>query len=336
MRHIILCALLFAACEPGEATGDTFDSWIDTQGAPSGARTLDNCATSLASDLPTFFSRYFHCVDITLDGDHVNIATVGLPPHPSAYHSASDPNYIAFDTQGGERRQNPNRIAGRTATLDIPLSPVPRGITVTASMINEQRDSGNEFAGDQGVALNGVFLYAGYAGPGHSLSMEQFSFDRYNGHPQQEGSYHYHGASPGPLEVLERKGIVSSADIEQAEIQLYGIMCDGTVVMGCTELDGSTPTGSMDAQFGHEHDLVDGSGETLLADRYHTHVCPGVFSDFTPEVQFYEGGDACEGFGGPGGPALRRRGPPPPRWGPPPSRFAEEEAPAAWELPARP
>ena len=35
-------------------------------------------------------------------------------------------------------------------------------------------------------------------------------------------------------------------------------MCDGTIVLGCTELDGSSPDNSdFDAQSGHLHDLVD-------------------------------------------------------------------------------
>jgi hypothetical protein len=55
-------------------------------------------------------------------------------------------------------------------------------------------------------------------------------------------------------------------------------------------LDASAPSGALDAQGGHTHDLVDADGTTLLADRYHTHVCPGTYADFTPEIQFY---DSC-------------------------------------------
>jgi len=38
-------------------------------------------------------------------------------------------------------------------------------------------------------------------------------------------------------------------------------MCVGTVVLGCTELDGSEPAAAdFDAQGGHEHDLAGADG----------------------------------------------------------------------------
>jgi hypothetical protein len=93
---------------------------------------------------------------------------------------------------------------------------------------------------------------------------------------------------------------VTQTNPGSAEIELYGIMCDGTVVMGCTELDGSIPTFSdLDAQGGHVHDLIDETGATLLANRYHTHICYSSVSDentygngypqheFTPESSYY-------------------------------------------------
>jgi hypothetical protein len=98
----------------------------------------------------------------------------------------------------------------------------------------------------------------------------------------------------GTLEVLEKLGLVTSTTPGEAEIELYGVMCDGTVVMGCTELDGSAPeTADLDPQNGHVHDIVSKDSTVLLAGRYHTHICP-TWADpghkFTPEVQYY---DAC-------------------------------------------
>jgi hypothetical protein len=78
--------------------------------------------------------------------------------------------------------------------------------------------------------------------------------------------------------------------------EIYGIMCDGTVVLGCTEADGTAPAGDLDAQGGHVHDVGDGT-TTWFTARYHTHVCESG-RRFTPEIRYYE---ACpvEGGGGP-------------------------------------
>ena len=71
-------------------------------------------------------------------------------------------------------------------------------------------------------------------------------------------------------------------------------MCDGTVVMGCTELEGETPDDSdFDAQNGHTHDLLDADDEVMLEDRYHTHICETAWPNhiLTPEIQAYT---SCE------------------------------------------
>ena len=50
-------------------------------------------------------------------------------------------------------------------------------------------------------------------------------------------------------------------------------MCDGTLILGCTELDGSEPFSSdFDAQNGHLHDIKDGTN-VFPPNRYHTHIC---------------------------------------------------------------
>jgi hypothetical protein len=68
-------------------------------------------------------------------------------------------------------------------------------------------------------------------------------------------------------------------------------MCDGTVVLGCSELDGSKPdTLGADAQNGHVTDMKDAAGTLHFAGRYHTHVCPALFPAhvYMPEIQFYQ------------------------------------------------
>ena len=53
-------------------------------------------------------------------------------------------------------------------------------------------------------------------------------------------------------------------------------MCDGTVVMGEAELDGSLADDNLDLQAGHTHDIVDSDANVLLEDRHHIHMAPSI------------------------------------------------------------
>ncbi len=260
--------------------------------------TPDTCTTSISDDVPSFFKKYFRCVTITLEGDQIVIQSNGTPPHRSFYYTydnnESHPNFTAFDTSNG-RSPNPNVISNNALTVRIPVTPTSKGLTIDASLVDAVNgSSSDEFqAGAAGIAQDGVALFNSLAAPGDDIDDEFFTFDSYEAHAEDTGDYHYHTATAGPLEILEAQGILSSGDTTpgSAAIELYGIMCDGTVVMGCTELDGSIPSDAdFDSQNGHVHDLIDTDGTTQLANRYHVHVCPDRYTthQFNPEIQFYE------------------------------------------------
>jgi len=260
--------------------------------------TLESCAQSLSGDLPTFFGDYFACVDAAVSGASVVVQTDGLPPTPSSYYPASDPNYVAFDDRGGSHYKNPNELGIQNYEMSVPMNPSPKGITIDASLVDNSMNSSTEEygGGPQGIALNGVIIFAAMAAPGDALADEQYTFDLYEGHPAGV-TYHYHFNTPGPLEVLVDRGFSSSTEFGEGEVELYGIMCDGTAVLGCTELDGSAPDDSdFDAQNGHIHDIDDDTG-TLLSDRYHTHVCPSEWPDypFFPEIAYYDDSGCPQG-----------------------------------------
>ncbi|MFT5679938.1 MAG: hypothetical protein ACI8RZ_000843 [Myxococcota bacterium] len=258
-------------------------------GTSTDAVTLDDCDTSISDGVPTFFQDYFACVEADDDGGDVVLWTDGLPPHDSAYYETDHENYVAFDDQGGTHNQNPNTIGSQNFEITFPADPVAKGISIDASLVdNEMNTSDEEYGGGgQGITLNGVIAFAAMAAPGDDLSDEQYTFDLYEGHPAGD-TYHYHFNTPGPLEVMVSGGYATTSTPGEAEIELYGVMCDGTVLLGCTELDGSTPDDSdFDAQNGHVHDI--GSDFT---DRYHTHVCPSLWPDYPyfPEIAYYEDG----------------------------------------------
>ncbi|MEN9798203.1 MAG: hypothetical protein RL653_1899 [Pseudomonadota bacterium] len=251
------------------------------EGTAAGERTLESCTTNVASDVPLFFQKFFKCVTAVSTGSGVKITTESLPPHRSHYYGSASPNYAAFDTsRGSQYRPNPNSIRGQSLSITVPDAPVARGLTVTAALVDGSvGTNANEYGmGAVGVALDSVALFNPLAAPGDDIEDEKYTFDDYNAHPTQDGTYHYHATTKGPLEVLSAVG--------SGPLEVYGILCDGTVVLGCKELDGSTAAGGLDAQGGHVHDLSDGQGNTYFTARYHVHVCD-TGRKYTPEIQYY-------------------------------------------------
>jgi len=299
---VALLVFVVAACgddtsstDAGSTTTTTTTSAADTEAETTTTvanddRLLLGCETTIGDGVPEFYATYFRCQNITLDGDAIVITSVNEPPHLSAYYDVDDPRYEPFDTTGG-RRQNPNQIAGETITVRIPLEPEEQGTIIDARTVNAGVGDDTDYPfGTAGIALDGVAYFNPLAAPGDDIEDEVLTFDGLSGHPQQQGGYHYHGTSVGPLRVLLDEGIVTTDLVGAAEVELYGVMCDGTVLFGMTELDGSTPANDLDLQNGHIHDIVDGSGDTLLENRYHIHMAEDLSLDprgLTPEAQYY-------------------------------------------------
>jgi hypothetical protein len=284
----------------GPACGDDGGSGGGGAGGAGGAElTLDSCETSVGADVPPFFAKYFRCSTITMRGDAIVIGSNGLPPHRSNYWGAGHPNFTEFDTSRGPGyAPNPNLLAERPYEISIPAAPVAKGILITSTDVDGVVGTSVEEypMGPAGAALDGVALFNPLAAPGDDIENEKYTFDGYGAHPAPDGQYHYHAPSPGPLEVLVKIGAATQAVPGAAEVELYGIMCDGTIVLGCTELGGGAiQSPALDAQGGHEHDVADGEALHFPA-RYHVHVCPSG-RGYTPEIQFYE---ACSvATGGP-------------------------------------
>ena len=279
---------------------------------------LDTCGGTVASNVPDFFKTYFKCANLSMsvDGANVIVGFQGLPPYTSAYYSKTHPNYITFATDqtgkactagqmagqaSGCYTQNPNTFTQKSITVTIPINPVAKGIDVNASTAQINNTSGDKLdysSAVVGVALNGIPLFSGFAARGDNIADEAFTFDGHGGHPTGQSFYHYHRYSGGPLEVLKKIGLTASitpGSPSSGGVELYGITCDGVLVMGTTELDGSTPAGSLDAQSGHSHDIKDKSGTTHFINRYHTHISPTSTYKYVPELQYYT---SCTSTGG--------------------------------------
>lgn len=290
MRTLSLLLVSLLACAPADT--DDPDAGGTDGGSDDGRFTIRNCATEIPDSAPTFFKKYFRCVTVTHEGQSTRLTSTGLPPHVSPYYASSDPNYVAWDTsRGSAYHQNPNTLSAKSITFSIPDSPTLKDLAITESLVDLQaRTSTLEYAlGPVGIALDGTALFNSTAAPGDDIAEERFTFDLFEGHPSPDGQYHYHSASPGPLEVLALAGFTTSTKPTEAAVELYGVMCDGTFVLGCTELDGTArPTTGLDAQGGHTTDMKGTDGTVYWTNRYHTHACTkdGGFS-YTPEIQRY-------------------------------------------------
>jgi hypothetical protein len=263
--------------------------------ALSGLRTLDTCPTSVAADAPAFYARFFRCVTVTASATGVTIASQDLPPHRSSYYGDTDPNHVAFDSsRGSAYHANPNLIAAQAIAIAVPAAPTGGTAVADGEVDMQAGNDAREYRGGAiGVALDGTAIYAGFAAPGDVLADEAYTFDDYAAHPDPRGAYHYHTITPGPLEVLRAGGLITNATPGAAEVELYGVLCDGTVVLGCTELDGAAPAGLLDTQGGHVGDLRDAAGTTYLTARYHVHVCADGAKGhlYAPEIHYYA---ACQ------------------------------------------
>ena len=199
---------------------------------------LSLTVTATAPILPVVYNKIYGATSITYDGTFVTIKCNALPDHKSTYYPTGNPLYEAFSgtTFGGNTfNQNPNTISTQNITLKIPANPVGAATHAATPM------------GVIGVALNGVPFFNQYAAGGSPLTNEVTSFDKYWGHPQMSGMYHYH------VEPLYLTTVIASKS------SLMGFLLDGFPVYGPEEVGGAAPAG-LDAYHGHIHTTVDYPG----------------------------------------------------------------------------
>jgi len=186
----------------------------------------------------TVYSKIYGAISISNDGTYVTIKTNGMPDHKSPYFPTSNALYEAYSGttfSGYTFAKNPNTIASQSLTFKIPVNPSVATNHAATPL------------GPIGIAINGVPLYNQYAGPNNqALAGEIASFDKYYGHPQQTGQYHYHVE---PLYLTTVKSVKSG---------LMGFLLDGFPVYGPQEENGNAVSSTdLDAYHGHTHATVD-------------------------------------------------------------------------------
>lgn len=186
--------------------------------------------------------KFYNGVDVSVDGDFLVIKTTNVPDHKSPYFTSGDANYTEYDGNNPDYIRNPNNIEEQDITFRVPLYPSEADNKEATPM------------GPMGVSINGVVFFNQYAAPGDDLQQEINTFDQYNGHPQQQGSYHYH-LEPTYLTQLRGKGA------------FLGVLADGFPVYGPEENGEKVAESDLDAYHGHSHatpDFPDGI--------YHYHI----------------------------------------------------------------
>ena len=172
------------------------------------------------TELPEIFSRFVNDVNIFVSGQSVVLESNGVPNHESPYWGNGNANYEA---PHAGMVVNPNTIAEQSFVFSIPLNPTETsGITSTS-------------LGPMGISVNGVPLFNQFAGPNQPLENEIATFDRYHGHPQQSGQYHYH---------------IEPVFFSNDDNSLVGFLLDGFPVYGRKDMNGSYPADLDDAN-GH-------------------------------------------------------------------------------------
>lgn len=186
--------------------------------------------------VPDVYKKIYGASDIYISGDYVVIETPGTPDHKSPYYLDTQWENAQYEAYNGNNPQfhlNPNRISEFTMTYKIPLNP-----TVDANHTATP-------LGPIGVSLNGVAFYNQYAGPNNQpLTNEINSFDQFNGHPQQQGNYHYHLE---PVYLTANNG----------QEALLGFLLDGFPVYGPMENGQLVQESDLDDYHGHTHATTD-------------------------------------------------------------------------------
>ena len=191
----------------------------------------DNNGTggSGTTTVPAIYDKIYGATDKYVDGNFIVIKTTSLPDHKSPYYQGTtwaSTKYEAYNGSNGSFMLNPNRIAQVNLTFRIPLNPSVASTHAATP------------GGPIGVSLNGVPFFNQYAAMNAPLTNEINTFDQYNGHPQQQGQYHYHIE---PVYLTATKGSAA----------LLGFLLDGFPVYGPMENAAPVTNAMLDVYHGH-------------------------------------------------------------------------------------
>lgn len=200
-------------------------------------------------------------ISITLESGNRVIRANNLPSHTTGVYpiQSTDP-VSAYD-------RNPSSISAQTILLTLPANPAVAAQPSCVGM------------GMIGFALTGTAIFNGFDAGGRDAAAHEL-LDKCDGHPQQDGQYHYHSFSACMKDASGRTGHHSD---------LVGYALDGFGIFGPIGESGEELQDSdLDACHGHTHKVMwDGKMQSIY--HYHmTHEFPysiGCFRGTPLQVQ---------------------------------------------------
>lgn len=222
--------LALTACDKSSSTLEPSTTSTTNTQSNANSSSGTNTNSSTAVDISALKSKFGSNVTVSIDGNYLVIKSNGVPDHKSPYFKGTTWESSLYESYNGTAKfsQNPNVIKSQNLTFRIPLKPTEATNKTATSL------------GPIGVAINGVPFFNQYAAMNAPLTNEIFSFDQYNGHPQQQGQYHYHVE---PLYITKTKG----------KTAFLGLLLDGFPVYGPTENGKTVTNADLDKYHGHSH-----------------------------------------------------------------------------------
>mmetsp|Transcript_78017 Transcript_78017/g.202741 ORF Transcript_78017/g.202741 Transcript_78017/m.202741 type:complete len:284 (-) Transcript_78017:98-949(-) len=168
-------------------------------------------------------------LQVTADDTTITMSCNHVPPHATAS------SYTKPIT---------TYISSVTSQYQIPKSPAIAGETTCLP------------AGVVGIAVNGVSIFSAYSRPcTDAVVDEAIGFDDCDGHPQEQGTYHYHYKARC-LETTSGSGVFVTETTAQ---QLYGVALDGFPIYNDRDASGGV-IGNDKLDDCHGYDAGDGKG----------------------------------------------------------------------------
>jgi hypothetical protein len=227
---IALSILTITACDKSASNLEPSTTTSNTNNSGNTTTTTTTGSSGSSVDISVLKSKFGNNVTISVDGDYLVIKSNGIPDHKSPYFKGTTWESSLYEAYNGTAKfsQNPNVIKSQNLTFRIPLKPTEASTKSATS------------GGPIGVAINGVPFFNQYAAMNAPLTNEIASFDQYNGHPQQQGQYHYHVE---PTAITKAKG----------KTAFLGLLLDGFPVYGPTENGKTVSNTDLDKYHGHSH-----------------------------------------------------------------------------------
>ena len=265
-KSILLSPLIFGGimlsnCGDDNDTLDTVTIRGSQVTTTVDSSTIECLPSTAANDLAAIACLFYdESVVVVVGEKNLTITSTNEPDHKSMYYAPSNPLYEEYSEPDNEDfYKNPNTIAAMNYTFTIPRFPEPA--------INSEATP----FGPIGVSINSVVFYNQVARPGDDILEELNTFDQYEGHPTNTGSYHYHIE---PTWLTETKG----------DSTFLGLLLDGFPVYGPVEGGVTLTNDDLDDYHGHSHST--------------THFPEGIYHyHITDELPWINGG---EFYGTPG------------------------------------